>query len=267
MPFNKPQIEISNDSGNSVPVVVSNTTTVATALSSLNATLALAIVGHRGVGIQVVNAAVTATLVAEYSFDGGSTWTASAAVLYDPAGGLWALSIAMVASSTNRFYMFNGYPGATHARVRVSAYTSGTMTVTLSATEMTSNMSLISGIDYSTGLPAPVSITSLGSIKTLRESSTACANTSIAAVTTNGTIIASNANRKMLTLYHKAGSTATASVYIKLGAVATLTDYNYELVPGAHLELPLPVYTGQIDGLWDTAGILLASKLYVGEQT
>lgn len=43
-------------------------------------------------------------------------------------------------------------------------------------------------------------------------------------------------------------------LYIKLGAGASPTDWTVKIAPGFAYELPFPAYTGQITGIWSTAG-------------
>ena len=71
--------------------------------------------------------------------------------------------------------------------------------------------------------------------------------TSVASSAASVTILAANANRKgaMIT------NDSTANLYLKLGAVASTTSYTTKLIPGAYYEVPPPVYTGVIDGIWD----------------
>jgi hypothetical protein len=73
--------------------------------------------------------------------------------------------------------------------------------------------------------------------------------TSVASSAVSVTLLAANANRKgaMIT------NDGTANLFVKLGAVASATSYTAKLIPGAYYEVPPPVYTGVIDGIWDVA--------------
>jgi hypothetical protein len=43
---------------------------------------------------------------------------------------------------------------------------------------------------------------------------------------------------------------STVALYVKLGTTASLTDFTVKVNGGAYYELPFPVYTGRIDGIW-----------------
>lgn len=46
---------------------------------------------------------------------------------------------------------------------------------------------------------------------------------------------------------------STAVLYVKFGATASATSYTVQLAAGAYFEFPLPVYCGQVDGIWASA--------------
>jgi hypothetical protein len=78
------------------------------------------------------------------------------------------------------------------------------------------------------------------------------ANSAVTSVPSNlasVTLLAANANRKgaMIT------NDGTGNLYVKLGAVASVTSFTAKLIAGAYYEVPSPVYTGVIDGIWDVA--------------
>jgi len=81
--------------------------------------------GRRGCGFQVItiSSPVGFTLVPELSWDGGTTWTATS---FDSvATGLKTTSLANAAIAAGAAWTVVSAGGATHARVRASAYTSG----------------------------------------------------------------------------------------------------------------------------------------------
>lgn len=93
------------------------------------------------------------------------------------------------------------------------------------------------------------SITVDGTIATTFPSSSSSAVTSVASSATNVTLLASNASRKMATFYND----STKGLFLKLGTTASATSFTTKLNSGDYYELPLPVYTGQIDGIWASA--------------
>lgn len=60
---------------------------------------------------------------------------------------------------------------------------------------------------------------------------------------TNVTLVATNLNRKGLSLYND----SNALQYVKFGATATTTDFTFILTSRMFYEMPFPIYVGQID--------------------
>lgn len=85
------------------------------------------------------------------------------------------------------------------------------------------------------------------SVATATYSSSAVSSVTSAA--TNTVLLASNASRRQAVLYNDCDKV----VYVKLGATASSTSFSYRLQPNQTLELPTPVYTGAIDGIWDSS--------------
>ena len=108
-------------------------------------------------------------------------------------------------------------------------------------------------VTISTALPAgtnnigDVDVLTLPDVAIKTYSSSAITSVVSAAVST--TILASNANRRMAIMVNDTDKNA----YVKLGATASTTSFSYKLTPGQTLELPVPVYTGAIDAIWDTS--------------
>jgi hypothetical protein len=46
---------------------------------------------------------------------------------------------------------------------------------------------------------------------------------------------------------------STATLYLKYGVTASTTDYTVQIAPGGFFEFPLPVYPGEVDGIWSAA--------------
>lgn len=108
-------------------------------------------------------------------------------------------------------------------------------------------------VTISTALPAgtnnigDVDVLTLPDVAIKTYSSSAITSVVSAAVSTS--ILASNANRRMAIMVNDTDKNA----YVKLGATASTTSFSYKLTPGQTLELPVPVYTGAIDAIWDTS--------------
>lgn len=67
--------------------------------------------------------------------------------------------------------------------------------------------------------------------------------TRVASSASSHTLVAANASRKGLLFYND----STAYQYLKLGTVASLTDFTVRLVPQVFYEVASPIYVGQID--------------------
>lgn len=88
--------------------------------------------------------------------------------------------------------------------------------------------------------------------------------TSVNDQATATTILAANTSRKMAIIVND----STADLYVGLGSNPTTSDFSYFL-PGkvgnqmSQLELPLPVYTGLIAGIWsaDSTGAARVTEL------
>lgn len=46
---------------------------------------------------------------------------------------------------------------------------------------------------------------------------------------------------------------STAVLYVKFGATASTSSYTVQIPAGGYFEFPLPVYCGQVDGIWASA--------------
>lgn len=72
----------------------------------------------------------------------------------------------------------------------------------------------------------------------------------VAASTTDGTTLsAANAERRGLLVYND----STASLFLNLGSGASSTNFTIKLNPDDYYELPKPIYTGLVTGVWTSA--------------
>ena len=74
-------------------------------------------------------------------------------------------------------------------------------------------------------------------------------NTIVPAATGATVILASNTSRRSFSFYNGANSTA----FLLFGASPSTTRYSLQVLSGAFYEMPLPVYTGAINAVWNTA--------------
>lgn len=73
--------------------------------------------------------------------------------------------------------------------------------------------------------------------------------TSVSGSATSAQLLASTSTRLMATFFND----STASLYLKFGTTALTTSFTVLLRPNDYYELPHPVYTGKIDGIWTAA--------------
>ncbi len=80
-------------------------------------------------------------------------------------------------------------------------------------------------------------------------SATSTNTSSVSASISNINLLSTNISRLGATILNDSTS---AILYIKLGTIASLTDYTVKLFPTGYYEVPYG-YTGNIDGIWNVA--------------
>jgi len=125
-----------NVSGN-FPVSTLDTAPASQSITALNGTVQIALAGQGGAGV-TLSGTWTATLTPEISFDGGTTWAAT--FFKVPATAQYVTTVA-----ANGAYAMVCATGASHARVRASSLTSGTITATLRAGQAREAPALFAG--------------------------------------------------------------------------------------------------------------------------
>lgn len=73
--------------------------------------------------------------------------------------------------------------------------------------------------------------------------------TSVASSVSSVTLLALNTSRLGASIYNDSLQT----LYLKLGATASAASFTVKISSNGYYELPTPVYTGIIDGIWDVA--------------
>jgi hypothetical protein len=125
-----------NVSGN-VQVSTPDTAPASQSITALNGAAQVALSGQSGAGV-TLSGTWTATLTPEISFDGGTTWAATFFRIPNTAQ-----YVATV--SANGPYAIVCVAGASHARVRASLFTSGTITVVVRAGQTRNVTDLFTG--------------------------------------------------------------------------------------------------------------------------
>lgn len=72
---------------------------------------------------------------------------------------------------------------------------------------------------------------------------------SVASSATVVTLRAANTSRRQLTIFNE----STQVLRVKRGAAASATDYSFQLAPLGYYEMPTPIYTGILTGIWVAA--------------
>ncbi|MES2529451.1 MAG: hypothetical protein V4636_00325 [Pseudomonadota bacterium] len=78
---------------------------------------------------------------------------------------------------------------------------------------------------------------------------TTAAPVSVPSSATVVTLMVSNAARRALFIFNN----STSAVYVKFGSTATAADFTFKMAAGAFYEMPRPLYTGIITGIWVSA--------------
>ena len=156
-----PALVVAISPNNSLGIVVNDTTTSGT-LGALNATVQLAVTGENNAGMQLSAGTLIGTIVPEISMDGGTTWVQG--MLDDPTTSNVTSSVVFASANTATTKTIVGVGGSSHVRIRVSAYTSGSATCALRASEM-NDPTVLYGGSAGSALP-PVIAQNGGSITT-----------------------------------------------------------------------------------------------------
>lgn len=89
-----------------------------------------------------------------------------------------------------------------------------------------------------------------GTLTVIEEGSATATLANVAASASSVTLLAANADRKQAVIVN---DSSDAVLYVKYGVTASATSYTFQVQPTQTLILPLPIYTGRIDGIWDSA--------------
>ena len=148
-----PALVVAISPNNSLSISGSADATATGSLGALNATVQLAVNGENNAAMQLVAGTLVGTIVPEVSVDGGTTWVSI--FFDDPSTSNVVSSIVFGSNNTATTRTIVSTGGASHVRVRVSAYTSGTATCNLRASVM-QDPTLLSGGAAGSALPPVV---------------------------------------------------------------------------------------------------------------
>ena len=93
---------------------------------------------------------------------------------------------------------------------------------------------------------------STGSVTTHPEKASTHSSSNSTQSSTSLTMHAANALRLGWTCFN--APTNGAFLYLKWGATASTSSFNVRVPPNGYYEMPMPIYTGLIDAVWDSTG-------------
>jgi epidermal growth factor receptor substrate 15 len=168
-------------------VNVSNTdVTSSGTLNALNASVQVSTAGLNSVGFQLAAGTLIGTIVAETSFDGGTIWVPT--YFDDPVTFSTTSSIVFASSNIATARSIVGVGGSGISRVRVSAFTSGTASIIMRASNVDDPCTLTAG---AAGTSVPLVVTQVGgsdgtNIRALKVSSSGIPYVSLSSPTAAG---------------------------------------------------------------------------------
>lgn len=196
-------------------------------ITAVSQTVVLDTTGRSSADI-VLSGTWVGTIQLEFLPDNGTTWYAL------PASAIVTPPTADVTSATGNGVWKANVAAFPQIRVRASAWTSGSATVRLEASEAARGGG--SGVATVTSSVTPLTTETV---------------TRVANSLTNVTLVAANASRRSLKVFNDG---TAGNLFLKHGATASLTSFTVKLAPGQWYEMPQPAYVGIIDGIWDAAG-------------
>jgi hypothetical protein len=76
--------------------------------------------------------------------------------------------------------------------------------------------------------------------------------TSVVGSLSSTMLLAANSDRKMAMVVNESSDNA-ANLYLKFGTTASTSSYTILIPPGGYYEFPVPIWPGQVDGIWSTS--------------
>ncbi len=135
--------------------------------------------------------------------------------------------------------MGNGVTGTGSLRVTLASDT------TSNTNPLLFNQSQVNG----TALLAGAGPTGTGAQRVVQANIASATLANVSSSATTVTLLASAAARMGATFFNE----SSAILYLKYGATASLTSYTVQIQPGGYYEMPQPIYSGIVDGLWSSA--------------
>lgn len=227
------------------------------AFSGLNSTWVVTLTGSKGMGFTLAAGTLIGTIVAEISFD-GSNWFPTS--MNDPVNNISSSSLVFTSANGAVVRSIETVAGAFQARVRISAYTSGTANITIRATQLENTLKTITSTDgnrttYSASFNGLVAASSPTDIWTISGSSSRTIRISRITVTATQS---TSAQRDILLIKRSSANTGGTST------TATIASHDSNnIAPTAVIR----GYTANPSGLGTSAGVLRTRKVFIGAGT
>lgn len=227
------------------------------AFSGLNSTWVVTLTGSKGMGFTLAAGTLIGTIVAEISFN-GSNWFPTS--MNDPVNNISSSSLVFTSANGAVVRSIETVAGAFQARVRISAYTSGTANITIRATQLENTLKTITSTDgnrttYSASFNGLVAASSPTDIWTISGSSSRTIR--IARITVTATQ-STSAQRDVLLIKRSSANTGGTST------TATIASHDSNnIAPTAVVR----GYTANPSGLGTSAGVLRTRKVFIGAGT
>lgn len=195
------------------------------------------------VGTSADGAAAVGNPVAISGVDGGGL---TQALLVDTSGRPQVAGAAAAGSAVAGNPVLTGGSDGTNVRT-IATSTTGHPIIEGAGVAGTPAGGVASVQGVSGGQPVPVS----GTVTANTQKSTASTPSGVASSATDVTVLASNANRLGASFYNS----STATLYLNEGAAASIASGGYVVAipPGGYYEMPMPIYSGSIHGIWSAA--------------
>ena len=223
----------------------------------------------------------------------GVNWVIQAAQQLSTANPAVVIATGVITTNATIAFNVSPLLGVQQVRVRATAYTSGTANVIIEpSTQFVPLIQTVNGTLGVSAVTPGVAATSLGkaedaavasgdtgvfTLSVRRDAAVVSASatgdysetrvdqygqrvvvpgvagattvTRVTSAATTTSLLAANLSRKGAYFFNE----STAILYLKFGATASVTSYTVQIVPSGYYELPTPVYSGAIDGIWASA--------------
>jgi len=210
-------------SKNGIFVDINSIGTYTTTLSSVSDILLFDTVGLNALFVQIAGGATGFSYIVQGTMD-GTNWT-------DIYNVRKSDQLANAPLNQNDIYYLNCSPFI-QIQMTVSSIASGTSTVVFTST----NTSAFLMGQETTTLTTAAAVTN-------------AALTNVGASVTSVSLLVANSSRKAAYFFND----SPQALYLKFGTTASNTSYTLQIPAFTLYEMPLPVYTGAIDGIWISA--------------